>query len=140
MLRRQKHVLSQSTTPFACTILFYIERKQKGGFVIKGGFGKCAMVPDFCTVVAFFVPSFRFLVLPFNFWYPCSGFGDPGNIRQNTLLEPFCEPPDYRCSDAGPRKHAVNGQIVLWKSCFSQGHVSGSRTTLNSVSVASKLV
>ena len=32
-----------------------VERKQKGGF------GECALVPGFCAVVPFFVPSFQFL-------------------------------------------------------------------------------
>ena len=37
----------------------------------------------FCIVVPFFVPSFRSLVASLHFLYPCSGFGGPGNIRQN---------------------------------------------------------
>ena len=36
------------------------ERKQKGGFAIKGGFGEGTLVPVSCTVVPFL--------------YPCSGF------------------------------------------------------------------
>ena len=62
-----------------------VERKQKGGFV-KGWFGECTLVPLFCTVVPFFVPSFRF-------WYRRSVFctlvpvlGIQGTSARTTLL------------------------------------------------------
>ena len=31
MLRRQKHVLSQSTTPFACTLILGASGREQGG-------------------------------------------------------------------------------------------------------------
>ena len=44
MLRRQKHVLSQSTTPFACTLFFFL-----------GGGGKyfCNLLESGCTPLFF---------------------------------------------------------------------------------------
>ena len=65
-------------------VLFCVNNREEtiwGGFV-KAGFGK-ALVLVFGTVVPFSVPSVRFFgtVVPFS--YPRSGFGGPGNIRQN---------------------------------------------------------
>ena len=48
-----------------------IERKQKSGFVVKDGFGECALVQVFWgALFPVFVPSFRFFRRPQTCVYP----------------------------------------------------------------------
>ena len=65
-----KQFTLQSETDLELTGVSYIisrENKRKGGFVSKGGFGECALVPGFGAVVPCSVPSFWFLVPSFRF-------------------------------------------------------------------------
>ena len=72
------------------------DEKQFRAVLYKGGFGKCTLVPVFCTVVPFlFVPSFRFLVQSFLFCTLVPGLGFQGTSAKTTLFETIlsCEPP-----------------------------------------------
>ena len=94
------------TVPFFCPIkgenvmtsYFKFTTNSRGNKRVvlqEGGFGKCTLIPVFCTVVPFFfccalvpVSGFRRSIL----LYPRSGFWGPRNIRQNhsfgnTLLQ-----------------------------------------------------
>ena len=68
--------------------------RQKGGFVIQGGFGECALVPVFVPGEHANVPSFWFSFRGNIQMYPRSGFRSGGTSSKTTLLEnhPFVNP------------------------------------------------
>ena len=70
--------------------------RKKGGFVIKGGFGECTLVPVFVPGEHANVPSFRFLFRGNIRMYPSFRFLFRGTSAKTTLLENhlFCQPPN----------------------------------------------
>ena len=64
-------------------------RRNKRAVFIKGWFWRMCPRSGFCTIVPFFVPSFRFWVPLFHFWYPLQNFqGTQARKRQHKLFGP----------------------------------------------------
>ena len=91
-----------------------VERKQKGGFVIKGGFGECSLVPVLGTVVPFL------LYLRSGFWYRRSAFCTlvpVWGVQEHLPKPPFWKPPfnlrTPECGKESPEKCA----LLLGKEC-----------------------
>ena len=72
VLRRQKHVPSQSTTPFACTLSKKAPSTRSGRCGLVSGFRKRGrrngVASDFFRFFPFFSVSFRFLSVFFRFF------------------------------------------------------------------------